>query len=65
MPGSYCIALLQVLGNNSGLAAYAGPGTTLSPADDDVIIGHTGDVYNAHTGERLGSLTDSSLGKER
>jgi hypothetical protein len=32
---------------------------------DDVIIGRTGDVYNAITGERLGSLTDASLGEER
>ncbi len=31
-------------------------------ADDDVVIGRTGDVYNAVTGERLGSLTDSTLG---
>jgi RHS repeat-associated protein len=31
--------------------------------DDDVIIGRTGDVYNGSTGERLGSLTDPSLGK--
>jgi hypothetical protein len=33
----------------------------LGPADD-VVIGRTGDVYNAVTGERLGSLTDKSLG---
>lgn len=33
----------------------------LGPADD-VIIGRTGDVYNPITGERLGSLTDKSLG---
>jgi hypothetical protein len=30
--------------------------------DDDVVIGKTGDVYNAMTGERIGSLTDRSLG---
>jgi phosphopentomutase len=29
---------------------------------DDVAIGRTGDVYNARTGEHLGSLTDKSLG---
>lgn len=34
-------------------------------ADDNVIIGRTGDVYNAVTGERLGTLTALSLGKER
>jgi hypothetical protein len=34
-------------------------------ATDDVIIGRTGDVYNATTGEHLGSLTDKSLGTER
>jgi len=33
----------------------------LRPADD-VLIGRTGDVYNAQTGERLGSLTDTHLG---
>jgi hypothetical protein len=33
----------------------------LGPADD-VVIGRTGDVYNAATGERLGSLTDATLG---
>jgi hypothetical protein len=32
----------------------------LGPADD-VTIGRTGDVYNAVTGERLGTLTDKSL----
>ena len=30
--------------------------------DDDMVIGKTGDVYNEVTGERLGSLTDRSLG---
>jgi hypothetical protein len=30
--------------------------------DDDVVIGRTGDVYNALTGEHLGTLTDTSLG---
>lgn len=30
--------------------------------NDDVVIGRTGDVYNAYTGERLGTLTDSTLG---
>ena len=34
-------------------------------AADDVVIGRTGDVYNAKTGERIGSLTDKSLGTER
>jgi hypothetical protein len=29
---------------------------------DDVTIGRTGDVYNARTGEHLGTLTDKSLG---
>ena len=33
--------------------------------DDDVAIGRTGDVYNEATGERLGSLTEPSLGTER
>ncbi|WP_029215371.1 RHS repeat-associated core domain-containing protein [Kallotenue papyrolyticum] len=33
--------------------------------DDDVVIGRTGDVYDERTGERIGSLTDPSLGKER
>ncbi len=32
-------------------------------AADDVAIGRTGDVYNAATGERLGSLTDKTLGQ--
>jgi hypothetical protein len=36
----------------------------LGPADD-VVIGRTGDVYNAMTGDRIGSLTDRSLGLER
>lgn len=36
----------------------------LGPADD-VIIGRTGNVYDARTGERLGSLTDPSLSTER
>jgi hypothetical protein len=31
-------------------------------ATDNVVIGKTGDIYNAQTGERLGSLTDKSLG---
>jgi hypothetical protein len=31
----------------------------------DVVIGRTGDVYNAVTGERLGSLTDKTLGTGR
>ena len=31
-------------------------------AADEVAIGRTGDVYNAKTGERLGTLTDKSLG---
>jgi RHS repeat-associated protein len=31
-------------------------------AADDVAIGRTGDVYNAATGERIGSLTDRMLG---
>jgi hypothetical protein len=31
-------------------------------AADEVVIGRTGDVYNAATGERLGSLTDPTLG---
>lgn len=30
--------------------------------NDDVVIGKTGDVYDARTGEHLGSLTDRSLG---
>jgi hypothetical protein len=30
--------------------------------NDDVVIGATGDVYNARTGDRLGSLTDRGLG---
>ena len=30
--------------------------------DDDVVIGRTGDVYNAKNGERIGSLTDPTLG---
>jgi len=34
-------------------------------AADDVIIGRTGDVYNAKTGENLGNLTDPTLGRER
>jgi hypothetical protein len=34
-------------------------------AADDVVIGKTGDVYNASTGERLGTLTDKALGRER
>ena len=29
---------------------------------DDVAIGRTGDVYDARTGEYLGSLTDPGLG---
>ena len=29
---------------------------------DDVVIGRTGDVYNAETGDFLGHLTDKSLG---
>jgi hypothetical protein len=33
----------------------------LGPADD-VTIGRTGDVYNAATGDKLGSLTDPSWG---
>ena len=33
-------------------------------AADDVIIGKTGDIYNAKTGERLGSLTDKTLGQK-
>lgn len=33
----------------------------LGPADD-VVIGRTGDVYNAITGARLGTLTDHTLG---
>jgi len=28
----------------------------------DVVIDRTGDVYDAMTGERLGTLTDKSLG---
>jgi len=32
-------------------------------ATDDVIIGSTGDVYDARTGDYLGSLTDSAWGK--
>lgn len=32
-------------------------------AADEVVIGRTGDVYNARTGERLGSLTDNTLGR--
>jgi RHS repeat-associated protein len=35
--------------------------TGMGPTDN-VAIGKTGDVYNAQTGERLGSLTDKSLG---
>jgi hypothetical protein len=31
-------------------------------AADDVVIGRTGDVYDARTGEHIGSLTDSTLG---
>ena len=31
-------------------------------AADDVVIGKTGDVYNAATGEHLGFLTDKTLG---
>jgi hypothetical protein len=31
-------------------------------AADDVIIGRTGDVYNAQTGDWLGTLTDAALG---
>ena len=31
-------------------------------ANDDVVIGRTGDVYVADTGDRVGSLTDLSLG---
>jgi len=34
-------------------------------AADDVVIGRTGDVYNAQTGERLGTLTDPNLGTTR
>lgn len=34
----------------------------MGPADD-VVIGKTGDVYNAATGEHLGTLTDKSLGR--
>lgn len=34
----------------------------LGPADA-VVIGRTGDVYNAATGERLGTLTDPTLGE--
>ncbi|MGH8991090.1 MAG: hypothetical protein ACRDZ7_06130, partial [Acidimicrobiia bacterium] len=34
-------------------------------AADDVVIGKTGDVYNAQTGERLGTLTDPNLGRTR
>lgn len=30
--------------------------------DDDVVIGKTGDVYNALDGSLLGSLTDRTLG---
>jgi hypothetical protein len=36
----------------------------LGPADE-VVIGRTGDAYNALRGERIGSLTDKSLGTER
>ena len=36
----------------------------LGPADDGAI-GRTGDVYNAETGELLGSLTDPGLGTGR
>jgi hypothetical protein len=34
-------------------------------AADDVVIGRTGDVYNAANGQRLGSLTDKTLGTSR
>lgn len=34
-------------------------------AADDVAIGRTGDVYNVANGERIGSLTDVTLGTER
>jgi hypothetical protein len=34
-------------------------------AADDVVIGRTGGVYDARTGERLGSLTDRHLGRAR
>lgn len=30
---------------------------------DDVAIGRTGDVYNAKTGQHIGTLTDKALGK--
>ena len=36
----------------------------LGPADE-VVIGRTGDVHHPGTGERLGSLTDRTLGTER
>lgn len=36
----------------------------LGPADD-VAIGRTGDVYDAQTGDHLGTLTDTTLGEER
>lgn len=39
-------------------------GAGMSP-DDDVEIGATGDVYNARSGERLGTLTDKSLGSAK
>jgi hypothetical protein len=39
------------------IKAQAGLGAT-----DEVVIGRTGDVYNALTRERLGSLTDETLG---
>lgn len=32
-------------------------------AADDVVIGRTGDVYNAQTGDWLGTLTDSGWGR--
>ncbi len=33
-------------------------------AADNVVIGHTGDVYTEMTAERIGSLTDRMLGTE-
>jgi hypothetical protein len=50
-----------VVGNRlHKIKAQAGLG-----AADDVVIGRTGDVYNAVTGVRLGSLTDKTLGTGR
>ena len=34
-------------------------------ATDNVVIGRTGDVYDARNGDRLGTLTDCNLSGEK